>query len=148
MDRPRVDSNVPTAQSAVRNVADKDYRNSNSSSTAKTSPSTLNVPGITSPWGKNNHTSDAQRVPQMNAPVSVQSLSPSAPSAAAAVVQPEPVKRASNFDLQSQLRDLLKCGSSSNTNPFAPKRDNVPPTVSLQGESSSHFLLLFLSTVQ
>lgn len=40
----------------------------------------------------------------------------------------QPVVRGSSIDLQSKLRDLMKCGSSINTtNPFAPKRTEIPP---------------------
>ena len=40
----------------------------------------------------------------------------------------QPVVRGSSIDLQSKLRDLMKCGSSINTtNPFAPKKSEIPP---------------------
>lgn len=40
----------------------------------------------------------------------------------------QPVVRGSSIDLQSKLRDLMKCGSSINTtNPFAPKKTEIPP---------------------
>ena len=44
------------------------------------------------------------------------------------VEKSQPVVRGSSIDLQSKLRDLMKCGSSINTtNPFAPKKTAIPP---------------------
>ena len=43
----------------------------------------------------------------------------------------QPVVRERNIDLQSKLRDLMKCGSSTNTtNPFASRKLEVPSSTS------------------
>ena len=48
-------------------------------------------------------------------------------AALASVPVPVPVVRASNIDLQSQLRNLLKCGNSSNIqNPFTARKITSP----------------------
>jgi hypothetical protein len=56
----------------------------------------------------------------------------------------QPVVRGSSIDLQSKLRDLMKCGSSINTtNPFAPKKTEIlPPQLQQQqGNYQKDFLI-------
>ena len=54
----------------------------------------------------------------------------------------QPVVRGRNIDLQSKLRDLMKCGSSTNTtNPFASKKLETPPPVQQQpGNNKKYFV--------
>ena len=84
----------------------------------------------TGPSGTEKPTSNsnlAANTESKEAPLGLGGDGKASSSAVTPVPVPVPVVRASNIDLQSQLRNLLKCGNSSNIqNPFTARKITSP----------------------